>query len=249
MRVPPLLRQRRSWLIGVPVAVLLVAVVGPWLYLNVLRDDPPEPLGFADVTSTTVDGDADADTTTTAASSAGSGDAVEGIEGTWTIGAGSQAGYRVKEVLFGQDAEAVGRTTEVTGTMRIAGTTVTSAGIEVDMASVASDESRRDGQFRGRIMDTDTFPTATFTLTEPVELGAVPADGEEVAHAVTGELTLRGVTRTVTVDLAARRNGATIEVTGAIAVDFDDFDIPDASGGPAQVGRDGQLELLLVFTR
>jgi polyisoprenoid-binding protein YceI len=250
MRVPPILRQRRTWLIGVPVAVLLVAVVGPWLYVNVLRDDPPEPLSFADVTSTTGDGDADADTTTTtAASPADSGGVVEGIEGTWTVGAGSQAGYRVKEVLFGQDAEAVGRTTEVTGTLQIVGTTVTSAGIEVDMASVTSDESRRDGQFRGRIMDTDTFPTATFTLTEPVDLGAVPADGEEVGRPVTGELTLRGVTRTVTVDLTARRNGAAIEVTGAIAVAFDDFDIPDASGGPAQVGRDGQLELLLVLAR
>lgn len=249
MRVPPALRQRRTWLIGVPVVVLLVGVVGPWLYLNVLRDDAPEPLSFADVTSTT-DDDADAgvDATTTTAST---GDSVarEGIEGAWRVDAGSQVGYRVKEVLFGQDAEAVGRTTEVTGTMQIAGTTVTSASIEVDMASVASDETRRDSQYRGRIMDTDTFPTATFTLTEPVELGAVPADGEEVARTVTAELTLRGVTRTVTADLTARRNGATIEVTGAIAVDFDAFDIPDASGGPAQVGRNGQLELLLVFTR
>lgn len=248
MRVPPLLRQRRAWLLGLSAAVLLVAIVGPWLYLNVLRDDPPEPLSFADVTSTTGDDDADADATTTTAST-GAGVAPEGIEGVWRVGAGSQAGYRVKEVLFGQDAEAVGRTTEVSGTMQIAGTTVTSADVEVDMASVASDETRRDGQFRGRIMDTDTFPTATFTLTEPVELGAVPADAEEVARSATGELTVRGVTRTVTADLTARRNGATIEVTGAIAVDFDDFDIPDASGGPAQVGRDGRLELLLVFTR
>lgn len=247
MSVPQILRQRRTWVVGVPVVVLLVAVVGPWLYLNVLRDDAPEPLSFADATSTT-GADADADATTTTAST-GDSAAPEGIEGAWHVGAGSQAGYRVKEVLFGQDAEAVGRTTEVTGTMQIAGTTVTAAGIEVDMASVASDETRRDSQYRGRIMDTDTFPTATFTLTEPVELGAVPADGEEVARAVTGELTLRGVTRMVTVDLTARRNGATIEVTGAIAVDFDAFDIPDASGGPAQVARDGQLELLLVFTR
>lgn len=250
MRPPPALRPRRTWLIGVPVVVLLVVVGGPWLYLNVLRDDVPEPLGFADVTSPTgSDGsDAEVDATTTTAST-GDGVVPAGIEGTWAVGAGSQAGYRVTEVLFGQDGEAVGRTTEVTGTMQVTGTTVTAADIEVDMASVASDESQRDSQFRGRIMDTATFPTATFTLTEPVQLGAVPADGEEVTGAVTGELTLRGVTRTVTVELTARRNGATIEVTGAIAVDFDDFEIPDASGGPAQVGREGQLELLLVFTR
>jgi polyisoprenoid-binding protein YceI len=117
------------------------------------------------------------------------------------------------------------------------------------MTTVTSPESQRDGQFHGRIMDTATFPTATFTLTEPIELGSVPVDGEEVPHTVTGDLTLRGVTREVTFELIARRNGANIEANGTIAVDFDDFQIPDASGGPARVGRDGELELLLVFTR
>jgi polyisoprenoid-binding protein YceI len=98
-------------------------------------------------------------------------------------------------------------------------------------------------------MDTATHPTATFTLTEPIELGSVPADGEEVTHTVTGDLTLRGVTNSVTFELTARRNAATIEANGSIFIDFDDYEIPDASGGPASVGRDGELELLLVFTR
>ena len=98
-------------------------------------------------------------------------------------------------------------------------------------------------------MDTATHPTATFTLAEPIDLGSVPADLEEVTRTVTGDLTLRGVTNEVTFELTARRNGATIEANGSIAISFDDFEIPDASGGPASVGRDGELELLLVFTR
>lgn len=231
--------SRRRLLIALPVVAVVLLVGGPWLYLNVLRDDPPEHLSFDDATTTTA-----SDPTTTATG----GTATE-VAGIWSVSEGSQAGYRVKEVLFGQDAEAVGRTTEVTGTMEIAGTTVTAAEVTVDMASVASDESRRDGQFRNRIMSTDQFPTATFTLTVPLDLPAIPADGVEASYQATGELTLRGVTQVVTVDLTARRNGATIEVVGAIPVDFDDFDIPDASGGPARVGRDGELELLLVFTR
>lgn len=233
--------RRTRWIVLAVAAVLAVVVVGPWVYINVIRDDPPERLTLDDAT-TTSDGDGSSSTDTT-------GGVAEGIEGRWTVGEGSQAGYRVKEVLFGQDAEAVGRTPDVTGTMEIAGTTVTSVEITVDMATVASGESMRDGQFRGRIMATSEFPTATFRLTSPVELGTVPADGVEVTHAVTGELTLRGVTREVTFDLTARRNGATIEANGTIAVSFDDFEIPDASGGPAQVGRDGEVELLVVFTR
>lgn len=243
MPVPSLLRQRRAWLIGVPVVVLVVAVVAPWLYINVLRNDPPAPLSFQDATTTTTGGGA-ASTTTAA-----SGGAAGGIEGTWTLTTGSQAGYRVKEVLFGQDAEAVGRTSGVSGTLQISGTTVTVADVTIEMATVTSSESRRDSQFRNRIMDTAAFPTATFTLREPIELGAVPAEGKEATYSVTGDLTLRGVTRSVTVDLTARRNGASIEVNGSIHVDFDEFQIPDASGGPAKVGRSGELELLLVFAR
>lgn len=243
MSLPPVLRQRRTWFIAVPVLVLLVAVVGPWLWINVIQDDPPEELGFADLaTTTTTPGSTE---TSTAAASAD----VTGIEGEWAISAGSQAGYRVKEVLFGQDTEGVGRTPAVTGTMVIDGTTVTATDVTVDMTTVTSDEDRRDGQFHGRIMDTAEHPTATFTLTSPIDLGAVPADGEQVTYSASGDLTLRGVTQPVTLELAARRNGANIEVDGSILVSFDDFDIPDASGGPATVGRDGELELLLVFTR
>ena len=47
----------------------------------------------------------------------------------------------------------------------------------------------------------------------------------------------------------ATPHGGTIVVNGAIPIDFDDYEIPDASGGPASVGRDGELELLLVFAR
>src|SRR6266511_1167899 len=48
------------------------------------------------------------------------------VSGDWKVSSGSQAGYRVNEVLFGQDHEAVGRTSQVTGQMAIPGTTVTS---------------------------------------------------------------------------------------------------------------------------
>lgn len=237
--------SRRRWLLAIPVVVLLVVVVGPWLYLNVIREDAPDRLTLDDATTTTATTDPDAMTTDTDADA----DTTEGIDGTWTVADGSQAGYRVTEVLFGQDAEAVGRTSEVTGTMQVSATAVEAAEITVDMASVTSDESMRDRQFRGRIMDTDTFPTATFSLSEPITLGAVPADGVAVTLGATGALTLRGVTREVTVELTARRNDGAIEVNGSIPVSFDDFEIPDASGGPASVGRDGELELLLVFRR
>jgi polyisoprenoid-binding protein YceI len=245
---PSFLRRRRTWVIAA-VAVVVV-FIGGWIAINAIQGDAPERLSFEDLpTSTTSTSTAEATSTTAAASTTGGSTASSGVDGTWKVASGSQAGYRVKEVLFGQDAEAVGRTEDVTGTMVISGTKVTTTKVTVDMTTVASDRSQRDGQFRGRIMSTDQFPTATFELTSPIDLGDLPADGQEVTVEATGTLTLRGVTNMVTFDLKAKRSGAQIAVNGTIPVDFDDYQIPDASGGPASVGRDGEVELLLVFAK
>lgn len=246
MRIGRLLGRRRTWLVGLPLLVVLGLVGGSWLYLNVLRDDPPARLTLDGATTSTtaaVSTGSDGDTTTTTTTGPA------GIEGTWMLQAGSQAGYRAKEVLFGQSGEAVGRTQDVSGVLRVTGTTVTSVDVSVLMETVTSSESRRDGQFRGRIMDVSTYPTATFKLTTPIELGSVPEVGATSTYAATGELTLRGARRTVTFDLQARRTATSIDVSALIPITFDDFNIPDASGGPARVGRDGEIELLLVFTR
>jgi polyisoprenoid-binding protein YceI len=226
----------RKWLLAIPVVALVAVVGGPFVYINYIQDDPPERLTLEDREPTT------------ATTTGGTVDTVrESIEGEWSLDPTSVVGYRVEEVLFGQDTEAVGRTSDVTGSMSITGTAVEAAEFTVDMTTVTSDRDNRDNQFRGRIMDVETFPTATFTLGEPIDLGAVPADGEEQTFLADGELTLRGVTRPVTFDLVARRSGAGIEVNGAIPLTFGDYGIPDASFGPAEVGDTGELEFLLVF--
>jgi polyisoprenoid-binding protein YceI len=254
MNLRRILRRPRTWIIAVPVVAVLAITAGPFVYINFIKDDPPARLSFDDLAAadegTTTTGAA-GDTTTTAPSSSsvdGSSDA-SGVDGTWVIGDESIVGYRVTEVLFGQDTEGVGRSSGITGSFEIDGTTVTGATFEVDMATFESDESRRDGQFEGRIMDVATYPTATFTLTQPIDLGAIPADLEEITVAATGELTLHGTTQEVTFDLVARRNGADIEVTGSLTIVFDEWGIPNPSNAAASTGDEGLLELALVLTR
>jgi len=231
------------WLLAAAVAAVVLVVGGTWLYINVIRDDPPDRFSVEDFDET---GDQAATGATTTTSTP---DATSDVDGVYTVADGSEAGYRAREILFGQDATAVGRTNQVTGTMEIAGNVVTAATVTVDMASVESDEDRRDNQFRGRIMDVATFPTSTFELTQPLDLGELPADGELVTVTAQGRLTLRGVTNDVTVTIEARRSGARIEVAGSVPINFDDYAIPDASGGPASVGRSGEVEFLLAFVR
>lgn len=221
---------KRWVLIGVVVSVV-GAVGGPWVYFNLIRDEAPAPLSLS--TSPPVADDAEPGST----------------DGTWTIAQGSEVGYRVQEILFGQEATAVGRTDQITGSMQVDGTTIASAAFTVDMGSVQSDESRRDGQFRGRIMDVATYPTSTFTLSEPVSFDAVPGEGEDVTKQVRGELTLRGTTKAVTFDVAGKRTAEGFEISGSVPIVFAEWNIPNPSGGPARTADEGVLEFALKFTR
>ena len=117
------------------------------------------------------------------------------------------------------------------------------------MASITSDDDRRDGQFNGRIMSTDQFPTSTFVLTSPIDFGTVPAEGETITASATGDLTLRGVTNSVTFEVQAKLEGGRIGILGNIPIAFSDYDIPDPSNAAATVKDSGLLEFVLVFDK
>ncbi|MFN8035471.1 MAG: YceI family protein [Acidimicrobiia bacterium] len=232
-------RRPRTYLIGIPVLIVLAVVVGPFVYIHFIQADPPKKLGLPTGTSST-------------AATGGSGTSaarVTSLDGTWKVAAGSTVGYRVNELLFGQSSTAVGRTNAVTGELTLAGTTVPSASFTADLTKVTSSESRRDDQFQGRIMDTATYPTAKFVLTKPIELTNIPKDLEKISVPATGDLTLKGTTKTVTFTIDARRSGSTIEAAGSIPVTFADYGIGNPSGGPAQTEDHGTLEFLVKFEK
>jgi len=231
------LRRWKRWL-GIGLAAAAIAVVGgPFLYIHFVTGSAPPRLTLSTPSATS-------STTGTSSSSPSSGAA----DGSWSIATGSIVGYRVNEVLFGQSHEAVGRTSSITGSMLVSGTTVTQAAFTVDMSSVTSDQSRRDAQFNGRIMDTRTYPTATFTLTKPIDLGAIPANGVQRTFRATGTLTLHGVTKTVTFTLTGQYTGSVVQVAGSIPITFADWSIPNPSfGGVVTTDDHGVLEFALNF--
>jgi polyisoprenoid-binding protein YceI len=221
-------------LIGV--AVLAIgAVAGPWVYINLIKEDAPDQLRLEPAPQTVVETTI-ADTTST-------------IDGTWAIATDSIVGYRVKEVIVAQSTEGVGRTSAVKGTLNIAGEQVTEAEFSVDMTTLKSDSSRRDGQVNNRILDTATYPTATFTLKQPITLTPEALAGSDLTTQATGTLTLRGVTKDIELTLIARLANDVIEVNGSIEIIFADWSIPDPSISAIVVEDRGQLEFLLRFTR
>jgi polyisoprenoid-binding protein YceI len=98
-------------------------------------------------------------------------------------------------------------------------------------------------------MNTATIPTATFTLTKPIDLGTVPADAQAITATASGDLLLHGVTKPVTFELTAKRSGAKIAVSGSIDVKFADYDITNPSGGPVTTEDHGLIEFALAFSQ
>jgi polyisoprenoid-binding protein YceI len=239
-------RRRRwaLWLVGAAIAIVVLGFGGTFLYIHVISGPTPAPLGLKPASGSGTG-------SPTAGSSVPAGaSAAAPVAGMWDTANGSVVGYRVKEVLFGQNHVAVGRTNAITGHITISGTAVTAGTFTVPMATIKSDESQRDDQFRGRIMDTSAYPTATLTLTRPVTLAPVPAPGTVRTYTVTADLNLHGHTRAVTFPLSAERTSGQIEVSGSIPILFADWDIPNPSfTGFVTTQNHGTLEFLLKLAR
>ncbi len=217
-----------EWLVAAVALLALGVGLGPFVYFHAVEGTPPPRLSLPPA--------------------AGTGNAPPApgpVSGAWTVSAGSQAGYRVEEILFGQSHAAVGRTSNVTGGIAVSGATVTAADFTVDVASVESDQAGRNVVFHDSIMDTERYPHASFHLTKPISLGRVPAPGEIVTEQATGLLTMRGTTRPITFSLHAERFAGAIDVTADIPVTFSRWHVPNPSFAITKVGNTGLIEVLL----
>jgi polyisoprenoid-binding protein YceI len=246
------MRSAWKWILGAIVAVAVLIPLGTFVYIRFIEGDPPPPLTLDSAGSSSQTIDATTTSTTagvTTTTSASTATVAESSATTYRPTSASVLGYRVKETLFGQSNEAVGRTNDITGSLTINGATVSGVELTVNMKAVKSDQSQRDGQFNQRIMETSRYPTATFRLTQPLVLSNVPSDSSVVGAKATGDLTLHGVTRSVTFDLVAQRDGGNIKVNGTIPVLFADYKINNPSGGPATTADNGVIEFLVVFEK
>jgi polyisoprenoid-binding protein YceI len=233
-------RRWVKWAVAAAVVIVVLAVGGPFVYIHFIEGPAPAPLTLSPGASSSPTSNPGGPTGTTDSA----------LPGTWATGTGSVVGYRVNEVLVGQNNVAVGRSSSVAGHLTIDGNAVTAAGFTVKLATIHSDQSQRDAQFDGRIMDVATYPTGTFTLTRPIALAPVPAVGTVKTYSATGNLMLHGHTRPVTFTLSAERTSSGLKISGSIPVKFANWDIPNPSFGSFVTTQNhGLLEFLLNFTK
>jgi polyisoprenoid-binding protein YceI len=257
------------WVRTLLLAILMVVVIGAGfgIWYIFFRPAGPAPVGTG---APVIPGAASPAVAATASPAGGGSPAPLGsvsavsLDGTWTIDpsigafdyaardfSGSWAGYRVQEQLVGlAGTTAVGRTPDITGTITLAGTQLTGADLSVDLTTLVSDESLRDGQLARQGVQTAQFPTATFVLTSPIDLGHVPAEGEQVSVTATGDLTLHGVTKSVQMPLTARLTQDVIGVGGSLTFTWEDFGMQQPSSQRVvSLADDVTMELQVFFRK
>ncbi len=140
----------------------------------------------------------------------------------------SEARYRVREQLAGVSFhnDAVGVTAAVSGTIAFGadGEVLGGSEVAVDASQLVSDESRRDNFVRDNLLQTRSYPTVTFAPAQVAGLD-VPLGADEVEVTITGELTVRGVTRTVTWQGVAWLEGESVRLSASTTFTFADFGI------------------------
>jgi polyisoprenoid-binding protein YceI len=238
--------RRTRWIVGIAAVVVLAGAGASFAFWQAFGGDAPPPVALTTPSTSLASG--------SATGSATSG----GLDGAWRIdstsgsladGSSTYAGYRVQEQVSGIGANtAVGRTQSVTGSMTIDGTSIAALEVTVDMTTLVSDRPQRDDQLRERGLETDTFPTATFTLTQPIEVGSRPKDGETIQAAAVGDLMLHGVSKQVSVPIQAEITGDRIQAIASFDVALADYRIEPPTGVVIlSIADTGTIELHLLF--
>jgi polyisoprenoid-binding protein YceI len=251
--------SRSRVIVAVAAVALAVGIGGFIVYDQVLRGDSAAALTLPTASSSPSSSGTPAVSTSTDSSTepASASTSSGSVAGTWTVAADSVAGYRVREQLANLPAEsdAVGRTSQITGsiTLETSGstTTLTAGALTVDTTSITSDKSQRDNRLRNEGLQTDQYPTATFTLTKPVEVPAAALAGTASNVTLTGDLTLHGVTKSVEIPAQAQLVNGTIQVAGSISFPLSDYSItaPNIGGFIVSIADTGTLEFLVNFSQ
>jgi polyisoprenoid-binding protein YceI len=152
----------------------------------------------------------------------------------------SQVGFRIRHVV----AKVSGRFAKFDGTIKVDAKDITKSSVEVSInaASINTDNEARDKHLKGAdFFEVEKFPAITFKSTAVKE----PAKGK---LEVTGDLTIKGVTKQVTFPItnagthAGMKPGTVLAgfIDGTLKINRNDFNI---KYGPGILGDDVEITL------
>lgn len=172
------------------------------------------------------------DTASPTSTPASGGDAKPaGVGLTYTLVAGkSEASYAVREQLAQRDlpSDAIGKTNAITGSITIKPDgSIDSANSKftVDLSTLQTDQAMRDNYVRRSILQTSQYPNAVFVPTQASGLPASIPQSGDISFQVTGNLTIRDVTKPVTWDVKGSIANDLASGTATTVFTFEDFNL------------------------
>jgi polyisoprenoid-binding protein YceI len=159
----------------------------------------------------------------------------------------SLATYTVMEELASIGSNEVnGTTNAIIGSILFEedGTPLACSNFAVDMRTMETDESRRDNYLRENTLESDTYPFATFVVASVEGVDGPLVEGEATTLQLTGDLTIHGVTKTVTWEAEVTREADTLTGTATYTFLIEDFGMEKPIVGPV-VGIDDEVTLTI----
>lgn len=153
----------------------------------------------------------------------------DGVEVFVIVPGESSVTYEVGEVFLNQDNAfnlAVGVTNEVNGEIFVdrANPQNSSIGpITVDISQFTSDSQRRDNAIREGFLESAQFPNVIFNPSGVQGLPGSYQEGEQITFEVTGDLTIRDVTKPVTFEVTFVGEGNTMTGEATTTILMSDF--------------------------
>lgn len=149
-------------------------------------------------------------------------------------GARSTASYSVQEKFANRDLPnlAVGTTSTIAGELVLVEGGIGPSVVTVDLRTLQSDSSRRDGRLRQQYLESDKYPMAEFKIAGASGDAPAFAEGQETHFRLTGTMNLHGVEREVTWDARGTRQGDTLVWNATMEFKLTDFgiEVPDIIG-------------------
>jgi polyisoprenoid-binding protein YceI len=116
----------------------------------------------------------------------------------------SQVRFNIHEELRGQPKDVIGVSNQIAGEVAVDLNDLSSARIGeivINARTLATDDSRRNQAIRNRILFTDQYELITFKPTQISSLKGSAAPSQSFVFQVTGDLTIKDVTKPVTFDV------------------------------------------------
>ncbi len=165
----------------------------------------------------------------------------------------SQLQYEVGEVFINDSnrfAVAIGVTPQVEGEIsidRTAPQNSTIGTITADVSQFKSDNGRRDNAIRGRFLESERFPTVTFVPTQIEGLPDTYQDGQEFSLKISGDLTIRDITRPVNFDATVRLDGDQLSGQATTIILMSDFQFgPISVAGILKTEDEAKITLTFI---